>query len=347
VPAVVAVASGSSALRGVFETLELPPGSEVIVPGLSFIMSAYAVSDAFAVAPRGGGLLKGGLVPVFADVDSRTYTLDPHRAEAALTGRTRAILAVHLFGQTADMGALRALADAHGLVLVEDAAQAHGATDGRRDPATHAEAGALGHFGCFSLSSVKTIGSMGADAGAVSVTRAALDRLPAAERCLRAWRNTGRTTPHRYAHAAWGIRARMDEYSAVECLAELGLLDEWVRCRRRIARRFTNALAGSPFRAPAVGAGRGHSFYSYMVKAPDPGARDRLLTALAAARIGTSDAFTVIADQPVYRTGRLRSRAMALDVSRELERTLVGVPCHPELTESEIERIERVLTDAA
>jgi dTDP-4-amino-4,6-dideoxygalactose transaminase len=343
VDAVVAVASGSCALRGVFELLELPPGSEVIMPGLSFIMSAYAVSDAFALAPRGGRLVKPGLVPVFVDIDPSTYTLDPAAVEAALTNRTRAILAVHLFGQTADMRPLRALAEAHGLVLVEDAAQAHGAA--YRDPvsATFIEAGALGHFGCFSLSSVKNMGSIGGDAGAVTITRAALERLPQARRWLRAWRNTGRMAKHRYEHAAWGIRARMDEYAAAECLAELNSLDGWVARRNMIAQRYNAALAGSALSAPAVVSGRRHSFYNYMVRAADASARDRLLEAMRTARIATSDPFTVIADQPLYRRGLLPSRTRSLDVCRELERSLVGVPCYPELTEPEIRRIERVL----
>jgi dTDP-4-amino-4,6-dideoxygalactose transaminase len=343
VDAAVAVASGSSALRGVFEVLELPPGSEVIMPGLSFIMSAYAVSDAFAVTPDTRRIVKPGLVPVFVDVDPSTYTIDPAAVEAAVTDRTRAILAVHLLGQTADMRPLRALAEAHGLVLVEDAAQAQGAA--YRDPVTNtvAEAGALGHFGCFSLSSVKTMGSMGGDAGAVSIPRAADEHVHDARARLRAWRNTGRTAQHRYEHAEWGIRARMDEYSAAECLAELDSLNGWIARRNTIAQRFTSALDGAALSAPAVGSGRRHSFYSYMVKAANASMRDRLLEAMRAARIATSDPFTVIADQPVYRTGRLPSRALALDVCRELEQTLVGVPCYPELTEPEIRRIETVL----
>jgi dTDP-4-amino-4,6-dideoxygalactose transaminase len=287
--------------------------------------------------------VKPGLVPVFVDVDPRTYTIDPAAVEAAITIRTRAILAVDLLGQTADMRPLRALAEAHGLVLVEDAAQAHGAA--YRDPvsATTAEAGALGHFGCFSLSSVKSIGSMGGDAGAVSITRAGVERIPDARARLRAWRNTGRTTKHRYEHATWGTRARMDEYSATECLAELSCLDGWVERRNTIAQRFTAAAKGSGLSAPAIGSGRTHSFYSYMVKAADASACDRLLGAMKTARITTSDPFTVMADQPMYRTRRLPSRAMSLDISRALEQTLVGVPCYPELTESEIRRIEDVL----
>jgi dTDP-4-amino-4,6-dideoxygalactose transaminase len=247
-PDVVGVASGSAALRCAFELMELPPGSEVIVPAYTFIMTAYPVSDAFAVDPGSGVVAKGGLVPVFVDVDPHTYTIDPEQARAAITDRTRAILAVHMSGQMADMGPLLELADAHDLIVVEDAAQAHGAAYGDPASGTMWKAGSAGHFGCFSLSDVKNIGTLGADAGALVISQRAIDRFGDVAARARAWRDTGRAGGHRYHHQAWGVRARMDEYSAAECAAELELLDGWNARRRSIARPTPRRWPGAPWR---------------------------------------------------------------------------------------------------
>ena len=341
---VVALASGSAALRGAFELMELPPGSEVIIPAYTFVMSAYAVSDAFAVEARTGALAKGGLVPVFVDVDPETYTLDPERARAAVTERTRAIMPVHLGGQMADMAPLLALAEEHDLVVVEDAAQAHGAT--YRDPRTGsvALAGAAGHLGCMSLSDVKNLGTLGGDAGVLVVSHAALERFPQLGERARAWRDTGRTGLHRYRHDAWGVRARLDEYGAAECAAELPLLDAWNARRAELAERYAAALEGGPVEAPRVAPGRTHVYFNFLARAAGPGARDALIRRMRADAIGVGDAYTVVADQALYHEHRLPNRVHGtLDVARELEQLLVPIPCYPELTEPEVERIEAAL----
>jgi dTDP-4-amino-4,6-dideoxygalactose transaminase len=286
------------------------------------------------------------LVPVFVDVDPRTFTIDPDRVRLAIGERTRAIVAVHLAGQMADMRTLRDLAAAHGLVLVEDAAQALGATILDLECARFTQAGGMGDLGCFSLSDVKNIGSMGTDGGALTIAGRQLERDPQLGLTARAWRNTGRTGKHRYTHRAWGVRARMDEYTAAECLAELNLLEGWCERRRVLADRFTQALAGSSLQAPQIAPGRGHVFFNYLVKAPDLHARDRLVSDMLEAGISVADGYTSIPDQPVYREGRLPSRTLEIEVTHELERLLVPVPCYPELTESEVQRIEAVLAAA-
>jgi dTDP-4-amino-4,6-dideoxygalactose transaminase len=147
VAAAVAVNSGSSALRLAFEALGIEAGREVLVPALTFISTAYAVSDA-------------GLVPVFVDVDPQTLTIDPRAVQAAVTNKTAAIVPVHVHGQMADMLPLLDLADAYGLYVVEDAAQAHGATHtSSRGSAWYA--GSMGDLGCFSLNGVKNMGGLG------------------------------------------------------------------------------------------------------------------------------------------------------------------------------------------
>lgn len=342
----VAVNSGSSALRAALEVLRLPPGSEVLVPAYTFVMTAYAVSDAFAVAAD-GALAKAGLVPVFVDVDPRTLTMDPDHARAAITERTAALIPVHMLGQMADMGALRRLARAHGLAVIDDAAQAHGAR--YRDTATGESwaAGAAGDLGCFSLSDVKNMGTFGADAGLVTVSLALAARDPDIGARLRAWRNTGRQGSRRYVHADWGIRARLDEYSAAECLAELDLLERWTARRQAIAARYTAALAGSAFRPPLAAIGRQHVYFSYMAQAPSERARLALEDALRAAGVEVGEAYSVAADQEVYRARRLPCRVASADVARAVAGLLTPIPCYPELEETEIERIEAVLASAS
>jgi dTDP-4-amino-4,6-dideoxygalactose transaminase len=340
----IAVNSGSSALRAACELLHLPPGTEVIVPSYTFVMTAYAVNDAFAIDPQSGALAKGGLIPVFVDIDPQTYTIDPACVRAALSERTGAIIAVHMLGQMADMRPLLDLADERGLFVIEDAAQAHGAT--YSDPRTQHiyPAGSMGDCGCFSLSDVKNIGSMGGDAGLLTLTTRLGSRLPSLASEARAWRNTGRLGRQRYEHQTWGIRARMDEYSAAECLAQLRYLDSWVARRRQIAARYNAALAGTSFTPPYVAPGRGHAFFNYMVKAPTLEARHLLESRLRAASIQVAETYSVVPDQPLYRQGLLPCRLVASEQAREIARLLVAIPCYPELSEDEVARIEEVLS---
>src|SRR6266699_1676266 len=164
VAAAIAVNSGSSALRLAFEALRLEAGREVLVPALTFISTAYGASDA-------------GLIPVFVDVDPQTLTIDPWAAQAALTKKTAAVVPVHVYGQMADMLPVLDLADTYGLYVVEDAAQAHGATctcsSSSREYACYA--GSMGDLGCFSLNGVKNMGGLG-DGGMVTVSARLLAR---------------------------------------------------------------------------------------------------------------------------------------------------------------------------
>src|SRR5579875_3365959 len=318
--------------------------SAVVNPSYTFIMTAYAVNDALTLDPQSGSLVKGGLVPVFVDIDPRTYTLDLASTQAALSERTGAIVTVHMLGQMADMRPLLDLAEEYQLFLIEDASQAHGAT--YEDPRTGKtyRAGSMGDCGCFSLSDVKNIGSMGADAGLLTLTDRLDSRLPGAAAMVRAWRNTGRMGHHRYRHQVWGIRARMDEYSAAECLAELAYLEAWVTRRQQIAARYSAALAGSSFPPPHVAPGRRHAFFTYMVQAPDLDARHRLESQLRAAGISVADTYTVVPDQELYRGGQLPCRLVSAQVAREVATLMVAIPCYPELREEEIARIEEVLS---
>src|SRR6266699_4797573 len=238
VAAAIAVNSGSSALRLAFEALHIEAGREVLVPALTFISTAYAVHDA-------------GLVPVFVDIDPHTFTIAPAAVDTAISEKTAAMVPVHMYGQMADMTPLLDLADTYGLYVVEDAAQAHGATYTCDFPTMRYTyyAGSMGDLGCFSLNGVKNMGGLG-DAGLITISPRLAARRREITTHLRGMRDLGRFSTQRYVHETWGLRARMDEFSAAECLQELSELDRWNERRREIAARYTAALANSPLQAP-------------------------------------------------------------------------------------------------
>ena len=331
VSAAIAVNSGSSALRLAFEALRIEAGREVIVPALTFISSAYAVSDA-------------GLVPVFVDVDPQTLTIDPRAAQAAVTEKTAAIVPVHVHGQMADMLPLLDLADTYGLSVVEDAAQAHGATYACSSSSIGeaSYAGSMGDLGCFSLNGVKNMGGLG-DGGMVTVSARLLVRDRAVADRLRGLRDLGRLSGARYVHDEWGMRARMDEFTALECLLELPELDAWNARRRAIAARYSAALAHSVVHAPITAPGRSHVFFNYAVRSPSVGVRERHERCLRAAGIEVAEAYTLVSDQRPYRTGRLPYRVEPLEVARDVVGLITHIPLYPELEEEEIERIVTAL----
>ncbi|MGH2496125.1 MAG: DegT/DnrJ/EryC1/StrS family aminotransferase [Ktedonobacteraceae bacterium] len=346
--AYLATNSGSSALWAALECLSFPAGSEVIVPSYTFFSTANAVSNVRCPDAAGGHMQHAGLTVVFVDVDPVTSTLSPQAVAAALTSRTVALIPVHLHGLMADMRPLLDLATREGLTVIEDAAQAHGATyqqqaEAGRDHSSFA--GTLGDFGCYSLAPVKNMGSLGADAGAIAISARQVDQHPGLLPRLRAWRNVGRLSAARYAHEEAGQRARMDELSAAELLDELTLLPAWNTRRRAIAARFTAALSSSSLgvQPPVVPAGRGHVFFTYAVCSPGVEARAELERRLTTAHIEVVDAYTLVSEQWQYRTGRFPCRIECLDASRALAPRITLIPCYPELEDTEIARIEEVL----
>jgi dTDP-4-amino-4,6-dideoxygalactose transaminase len=332
VSAAIAVNSGSSALRLAFESLRIEAGREVLVPALTFISTAYAVSDA-------------GLVPVFVDVDPQTLTIDPMAAQAAMTKRTAAMVPVHLHGQMAEMLTLLDLADTNGLYVVEDAAQAHGATYtcSSSPSSSHAYfAGSMGDLGCFSLNGVKNMGGLG-DGGMVTVSARLLARDRAVADRLRGLRDLGRVSGARYIHDEWGMRARMDEFTALECLLELNELDTWNARRREVAARYSAALANAVVQAPVTAPGRSHVFFNYAARSPSVGVREQFERCLRSAGIEVAEAYTLVSDQRPYRTGRLPCRVEALEMARAAANLITHIPLYPELEEEEIERIVTAL----
>jgi dTDP-4-amino-4,6-dideoxygalactose transaminase len=222
VPHAVGVANGTDALQLALSALGIGAGDEVIVPANTFVATAEAV-------------VLAGATPRFADVSPGTLLLTPEQLEAAVTDRTRAVIVVHLYGQMPDMDALCQAAARVGLAVIEDAAQAHGAT--WRGLA----AGSIGTIGCFSFYPAKNLGAFG-DAGAVVTADADLARRIS---CLR---DHGRAESSHYRHELVGTNSRLDALQAVVLTAKLARLDDWTQARRRAVAGYRAALAGSAAR---------------------------------------------------------------------------------------------------
>ncbi len=235
----IGVGNGTDAIEIVLEALAPPRGSEVIVPANSFIASSEAVTRA-------------GLRVVFADVDDRTYTLDPADVRRRITAKTSAILAVHLYGQPCDMDELAEIAAAHRLQIVEDCAQAHGAEyRGRR-------VGGFGRAGTFSFYPGKNLGAYG-DGGAITTNDAEL-----AKRC-RMIANHGRVD--KYNHEFEGRNSRLDALQAAILRVKLRHLDAWVERRNEVARWYLKGLERvGDLVLPGIAADRKHAFHLFVVR---------------------------------------------------------------------------------
>jgi dTDP-4-amino-4,6-dideoxygalactose transaminase len=252
----IGVGSGTAAIGLVLEALGVGAGDEVIAPALTFVAT---------VLPA----LHLGAKPVLVDCEPTTATIDPSGVEAALTERTKVILAVHLYGQPADMDVLREIADGAGVALVEDAAQAHGARY------RHRRVGSLAQAACFSFYPSKNLGALG-DAGAVVTNDPAL-----AEHVRRA-RDLGQRA--KYEHVLAGHNERLDTLQAAVLRRKLPHLDAWNETRRAAAAAYTEALAGLDLELPVEAEGREHVWHLYVVRADE---RDRVRDALAEAGVAT------------------------------------------------------------
>jgi dTDP-4-amino-4,6-dideoxygalactose transaminase len=309
----VGVASGTDAITVALAAAGILPGDEV-------------VTAANTCVPTIVGIEQAGARPVLADVDPETLTLDPSDVERVLTARTRAIVPVHLYGQTADMAALTHLATAHGLELIEDCAQAHGAEYGGR------RAGSLGRAAAFSFYPTKNLGALG-DGGAVVTDD---DEVAARARLLR---NYGER--NRFEHVLRGRNSRLDELQAAILGAKLPFLDEWNERRREIASSYGAALAGSSVRRPFEAAGRRHVYHLYVVRAPD---RHAFRRALDERGIGTAVHYPVpVHRQPAYtELGRNEGFRDVDQASGEI----VSLPLHADLSDAEVRHIAEVLEEA-
>lgn len=299
----VAVNTGTSALH--LSLLALGVGAdparedEVVTVPFTFVATAAAA-------------IYCGARPVYVDVDPATLTMDPERLERAITPRTRAIVPVHLYGQPADMGPILEVAARHGIPVLEDACQAHGAEyRGRR-------VGSLGAAAAFSFYPGKNLGAAG-EGGAVTTDD---DGLAARLRLLRDW-----GAAHKYDHHLMGFNYRMDELQAAILRVKLAQLDRWTEERRERASRYREALAGGPVEPVAERADVRHVYHLFVVRTTE---RDRLQSRLAAAGVGAGVHYPIpVHLQPPYRAGYVPGD---FPEAERAAREVLSLPMYAELT---------------
>jgi dTDP-4-amino-4,6-dideoxygalactose transaminase len=323
VPEAVGVGNGTDALQLTLMALGIGAGDEVIVPANTFIATAEAV-------------VLAGAVPRFADVSPDTLLLTPAQMEAAITARTAAVIVVHLYGQLPDMDALQQAADRAGIVLIEDAAQAHGASWRDR------RAGSIGHAGCFSFYPTKNLGAFG-DAGAVVTADTGL-----AGR-IRSLRDHGRAPCSRYQHELVGINSRLDALQALVLTAKLGKLDTWTEARRSVAARYRAALGDGLPRPPrparpaqlvAEQPGSRGAYHLAVALVPD---RARVQRHLSVAGIETRIHYPIPCHrQPPYRcfgTG-------PLPVAERTAGEVLSLPIFPHMSDGQVAVVCETVLDA-
>jgi dTDP-4-amino-4,6-dideoxygalactose transaminase len=303
----VGVGNGLEALQLILRAYDIGPGDEVIVPANTYIATWLAVSGTGAT-----------IVPV--EPDERTFNLDPSRIEAAITPRTKALLPVHLYGQTAEMGPINTIARKHGLKVVEDAAQAHGAR--YRD----SRAGALGDAAGWSFYPTKNLGAFG-DAGAVMTNDDSL-----AEK-VRMLRNYGSAS--KYYNESKGVNSRLDEIHAALLRVRLKYLDAWNARRSRIAAMYREGLRDSKLVLPFVPDGMEPIWHLYVVRSKQ---RDVLQAHLKAVGITTLVHYPVPPHlQEAYRD--LGLGVGSFPITEAIHCEALSLPMDPHLTDSEIERV--------
>ena len=341
VPHAVGCNSGTDALILALRALGIGPGDEVITASFSFFATAEAISAV-------------GATPVFVDVDPATYLINLDRIEAAITPATRVLLPVHLFGRPVDMERVCAIAEGHGLKVVEDCAQATGASWAGRP------VGAWGDVGCFSFFPTKNLGGAG-DGGAVTCTD------PQLAQTMRELAVHG--MPRRYLHTALGYNSRLDAIQAAVLAVKLPHLSRWVDQRRAIAARYRQQLAGLELvQLPDAGPD-GHSWNQFVVRVPAcPGAvkacggsafcvpssdsaifglpeaccRDWLRQQLQEAGVSTIIYYPIpIHRQPAY--AELGYGPGSLPVTERLCTEVLSLPIFPELSEHQQQRVVEVL----
>ncbi len=303
----VGCGNGTDAILLALKALGVGPGDEVITSPMTAAFTAFAIQHA-------------GATPVFVDIEPRTANLNPELIEAAITPRTKVLMPVHLYGQVADLAPMLDIARRHGLHLVEDAAQAHGAIhDGRR-------VGSIGVIGCFSFYPSKNLGAAG-DGGAITTN----DRDLAEH--IAALRHGGQMGT--YNHVYRGYNSRLDEMQAAILRAKLRHLDDWNAARRAHAHRYTELLAGAGVETPGERAGaspEGHVWHLYATRHPQ---RDALAAYLKGRGIGTGIHYPKALPQQLA-FADLGIVPGTYPVAERQAREELSLPLYPELTPEDV-----------
>ena len=314
----IGCASGTDALLLSLRGIEAGPGDEVVTSAFSFFASAGTIANV-------------GARPVFVDIDARTFNLDPHRLEEAITPLTKAVIAVHLFGQCCDLTAVRAVCEKHQVWLIEDAAQAIGAEwEGKR-------AGSVGDLGCFSFFPSKNLGAAG-DGGMVTAQNDTL-----AER-VRLLREHG--AKPKYYHSLVGTNSRLDALQAAILRVKLRHLDRWSERRAQNAALYDQLLEGARLARPFRDARTRHIYNQYVIRVPQ---REALRQHLTDRGIGTEVYYPV----PLHLQkcfASLGYQEGEMPQSEAAAKEVLALPIYPELTEEQIRYVAasvREFTDSA
>ena len=305
----ITTSNGTTALHLAVHALGIGPGDEVIVPALTFVASANSVQYT-------------GARPIFADVDPKTWTVAADEVARLITPRTKAIMPVHIYGQMAAMPELMALAQAHDLFVIEDAAEAHGASIGGR------RAGSWGTIGAFSFFGNKIITT--GEGGMLTTDDEAL-----AARC-RQLRDHGMPPARRYWHDEVGFNYRITNMQAAVGVAQMTRIDEVIRRKRAIAEQYAQELAGVPgitMASEAAGTTSVYWMVSALIDEPFPLLRDELVIALREQGIDSRPFFHPLDTLPPYREGIPRPVALSLSQHG------INLPSSPTLTAPQVSRI--------
>jgi dTDP-4-amino-4,6-dideoxygalactose transaminase len=309
----VSLNSGTSALHLALRCLDVGPGDEVVTVSMTFIATAWAISYV-------------GATPVFVDIDPVRRTLNPNKLEAAITSRTKAIIPVHLYGMPAEIDRIMAIAERHGLPVIEDAAQAHGARyQGRR-------VGQFGQIACFSFYPSKNLGAYG-EGGALITNDASI--------AYRARSLRDHAQSQRYLHDEIGYNYRMDSFQGAVLSIKLKHLDDWNTARIDCARLYTESLKDSSYKLPAHISDSECVWHCYVIETPE---RDRVCAALQDVGIQSAVHYPVpIHLQKAY--AHLDYRSGDLPVTEALCEHCLSLPIYPELSKEKISRVASVLLD--
>lgn len=307
------LASGTDALILALRAAGIKAGDEVITTAFTFMATAGAIE-----------LL--GATPVFVDIDPQTYNIDPLAIEAAITEKTRAIIAVHIFGQSADMTRITALAKQHQLHLIEDAAQSIGATWKGK------QTGSFGEFGCFSFYPTKNLGCYG-DGGLITAQHAKDAEL------ISMLRNHGSKV--RYHHDVLGYNSRLDEMQAIILREKLPHLNEYNDNRRRVAAWYNTYLADLDLTLPFEHPDAHHVYHQYTILT---NAREKISTALNESGIANMIYYPI----PLHKQALFGKRYahLSLPISERVAQHCLSLPIFPEMTESQVKQVAKVIKEA-
>lgn len=307
----VGCGNGLDALYLLLRAFDVGEGDEVIVPSNTFIATALAVTYT-------------GALPVLVEPDMETYTLDTSLIEAKITDKTKAIIAVHLYGQTANMDEINDIAKKHGLIVIEDAAQAHGATYKEK------RAGNLGDAAGFSFYPGKNLGAMG-DAGAVTTNDSKI-----AEK-VRALANYG--SDYKYHHIYAGNNSRLDEIQAAILLVKLQNLDKWNTYRQKVADQYLEGIKNKKVILPSVKRDRSHVWHIFALRMKERNNFERYLNSQG---IGTTIHYpTPIHLQNAYKNLNLKKGI--LPIAEEISDTEISIPMYYGISDEKINYITNII----